>query len=241
MHELTRAELQVVLPPQIPRLQPILDAMAARGTVQTYREAGQANHYALLPSAKGWFDRPYWAGRETEDTRRLALLWLQNREEASGEELARGDMPTFRIVPVARALKHDPAILPLEELRPRIEAQSIAVVSWSPCRQIKSQAGQGCGHSLEVCFSFGSMARYLADQGMGREVSTAETLEIARACEEEGLAHCVENIDGYLGTLCNCCGLCSAHCPEKAVTLMLRRPENPLPDLGIFLERKLTR
>ena len=215
MHKMTLAEWQAAMPQHAGRLPEVLDTMAARGTIQTYRGPGKADRYALLPSAKGWFDTPYWSGRETADTRLLAPLWLQYREEAFGAELARGDMPIFRVVPVARALKHDPEILPFEELRPRIEAQSLAVVSFCPCRQMKNAVGQGCGHSLEVCFSFGSMARYLADQGMGREVSTVETLEIARACEEEGLAHCVENIDGYLGTLCNCCGCCCLFIDSK--------------------------
>jgi Pyruvate/2-oxoacid:ferredoxin oxidoreductase delta subunit len=205
---MTLTEWQAAIPEQASRLPGIMNAMAARGTVQTYRGRGKEDRYALLPSAKGWFDTPYWSGKETDDTRRLAPLWLTYREEAFGAEVARGDMPIFRVVPVGRALKHDPEILPFEDLRPRIKAQSFAVVSFCPCRQMKNAVGQGCGHSLEVCFSFGSMARYLADQGMGREVSIKETLEIARACEEEGLAHCVENIDGYLGTLCNCCGCC---------------------------------
>jgi Pyruvate/2-oxoacid:ferredoxin oxidoreductase delta subunit len=208
MHRMALAEWQAAMPEHAGRLPEILNAMAARGTVQTYRQPGNIVHYALLPSAKGWFDTPFWAGRETEATRCLAPLWLEYRAEAFGAELAKGDMPVFRVVPVGRTLKHDPEILPFEDLRPRIEAQSFSVVSFCPCRQMKAAVGEGCGHSLEVCFSFGSMARYLADQGMGREVSVTETLEIARACEEEGLAHCVENIDGYLGTLCNCCGCC---------------------------------
>jgi len=208
MQRMTLAEWQAAIPEQAPRLLEILNAMAARGTVQTFRQPGKEDRYALLPSAKGWFDTPYWSGRESDATRQLAPLWLKYREEAFGAALAKGDMPVFRIVPVGRALKHDPQILPFEDLRPRIEAQTFSVVSFCPCRQMKNAVGEGCGHSLEVCFSFGSMARYLADHGMGREVSIAETLEIARACEEEGLAHCVENIDGYLGTLCNCCGCC---------------------------------
>lgn len=215
MHKMTFAQLQAAASLPADRLVAILAAMAARGTLQTYRGRGKKDRYALLPSAKGWFDTPYWSGRETDGTRRLAPLWLQYREEAFGAELARGDMPIFRVVPVGKALEHNPEILPFEELRPRIEAQSIAVVSFCPCRQIKSAVNQGCGHSLEVCFSFGSMARYLADQGMGREVSVAQTLEIAKACAEEGLAHCVENIDGYLGTLCNCCGCCCLFIDSK--------------------------
>ena len=208
MHRMALTEWQAAMPERAARLPGILAAMAARGTVQTYRRPGKEDMYALLPSAKGWFDTPYWSGRETDATRRLSPLWLNYREEAFGAELARGDMPVFRVVPVSRALKHDPEILPFEDLRPRIEAQSLSVVSFCPCRQMKAVVDEGCGHSLEVCFSFGSTARYLADHGMGREVSIKETLEIARACEEEGLAHCVENIDGYLGTLCNCCGCC---------------------------------
>ena len=208
MHKMTPAELEKAIPEHASHLPETLRTMAARGTVQRYRRPGREDRFALLPSAKGWFDTPYWSGRATEDARRLAPLWLRYREEAFGAELARGDMPVFRVVPVGRALKHDPQVLPFEDLRPRIAAQSFAAVSFCPCRQMKAAVGEGCGHSLEVCFNFGSLARYLVDQGMGREVSVAETMEIAKACEEEGLVHCVENIEGHLSTLCNCCGCC---------------------------------
>ncbi|MGD9096810.1 MAG: hypothetical protein PVF97_01915 [Desulfobacterales bacterium] len=208
MHKMTPLELQAAMPSRTSRLPALLDRMAARGTIQVYREGGRAVRYALLPSAKGWYDTPYWDGRRRPDRERLAPLWLQYRDEAFGAELARGDMPTFRTVPVGRALKHASAVLPFERLRPQIEDQSFVALSRCPCRQIKHAVGEGCGRSLEVCFNFGSLARHLVDQGMGREVSVAETLEIVRACEEEGLVHCVENIDGYLGTLCNCCACC---------------------------------
>ncbi len=208
MHKMTSSDLQAAMPLQTSRLPAILDRMAARGTVQVFREDGVAVRYALLPSAKGWYDTPYWDSRQRDDQQRLAPLWLQYRDEAFGAELARGDMPTFRTLPIGRALKHDAAVLPFDQLRPQIEDQSFIALSRCPCRQVKNAVGEGCGHSLEVCFNFGSLARHLADQGMGREASVAETLEIVKACEEEGLVHCVENIDGYLGTLCNCCACC---------------------------------
>ncbi|MDJ0720154.1 MAG: 4Fe-4S dicluster domain-containing protein [Desulfobacterales bacterium] len=208
LHKMTLAELQTAMSLPASRLPVLLDRMAARGTLQVHREDGPAVRYALLPSAKGWYDTPYWDARRRTDRRRLAPLWLQYREEAFGAELARGDMPTFRTVPVGRALKHDTAVLPFDRLGPQIQDQAFIALSPCPCRQIKNAVGEGCGRSLEVCFNFGSLARHLVDQGMGREVSVAQTLEIVRACEEEGLVHCVENIDGYLGTLCNCCACC---------------------------------
>ena len=56
MHKMTRIDLEAALPQPTPRIQPILDTMAARGTVQTYRGQGEEDRYALLPSAKGWFE-----------------------------------------------------------------------------------------------------------------------------------------------------------------------------------------
>jgi Pyruvate/2-oxoacid:ferredoxin oxidoreductase delta subunit len=38
---------------------------------------------------------------------------------------------------------------------------------------------------------------------------------------------------------CLGCGLCAAHCVEKAVTLIPRQPANHPPDVATFLERKL--
>ena len=208
MHKMTLAELQTTISAPAPQLQECLERMAARGTVQTFQGSGKTDRYALLPSAKGWYDTPYWDDRQRHDRQGLAPLWLKYREEAFGAELARGDMPTFRTIPVGRALKQEATVLPFDRLRPQIEEQVFIAVSRCPCRQIKKAVDEGCGRSLEVCFNFGSMAHHLVNQGMGRRVSVAETLEIVKACAEGGLVHAVENIDGYLGTLCNCCPCC---------------------------------
>ena len=99
-------------------------------------------------------------------------------------------------------------ILPFEVLKTKVEEQDLIAVGHCPCRQIKRTVGEGCSRSLEVCFSFGAMAEYMLDYGMGRRVSLTETLAILAKCEEEGLVHSVENYDGKIGTLCNCCGCC---------------------------------
>jgi formate hydrogenlyase subunit 6/NADH:ubiquinone oxidoreductase subunit I len=114
----------------------------------------------------------------------------------------------MRVIPVSKSLDSTTEILPFEVVKTKVEEQALIAVGHCPCRQIKRTVGEGCSHSLEVCFSFGAMAGYMLDYGMGRRVSVAETLDILAQCEGEGLVHSVENYDGKIGTLCNCCGCC---------------------------------
>jgi NAD-dependent dihydropyrimidine dehydrogenase PreA subunit len=193
---------------QADRLEAILDRMAEKGTVLKNQTPGEEARYMLLPSEKGWCETVYWPGKETEHTRKLAPLWLKYRDEGYGEALARGDIPVMRVIPVSEALESATVILPFEVLKTKLEEQTLIAVGHCPCRQIKRSVGKGCSHSLEACFSFGDMARYMLDYRFGRQVSVAETLNILAKCEEEGLVHSVENYDGKIGTLCNCCGCC---------------------------------
>lgn len=197
------------------RLEPILDRMAKKGTVLKEQPPGKEARYMLLPSEKGWCETVYWSGKETEYTRKLAPLWLRYRDEGYGEALARGDIPVMRVIPVSESLESATEILPFEVLKPKVEEQDLIAVGHCPCRQIKRTAGEGCAHSLEACFSFGAMARYMLDYGFGRRVCVAEALRILSKCEKEGLVHSVENHDGKLGTLCNCCGCCCVFLDSK--------------------------
>jgi H+/Na+-translocating ferredoxin:NAD+ oxidoreductase subunit B len=204
----TLSELQSIFPEKGDELGAILDRMARRGTVFTSRKPGQEGKYRLLPSVVGWSETPFWAGKDTAETRKLAPLWLQYREEAFGAELARGDMPVMRVVPVEKSLRDSRKILPFDALQPKIEATSFQAVAHCPCRQMKRYVGEGCHHSTENCLHFGSMARYMVDQGMAREITMAETMEILGDAHQEGLVHIVDNLEGHMSTICNCCGCC---------------------------------
>jgi ferredoxin len=163
----------------------------------------------------GWAETPFWAGRETEATRRLAPLWLRYRDEAFGQELARGDMPVMRVLPVSGSLRDSREALPFDDLKPRIEAASYRAVGHCPCRQMTRSLGKGCRHTLECCLHFGGMGRYMVQQGMAREITAEETLKILKQSNEEGLVHIVDNVEGYMSTICNCCGCCCVFLDTK--------------------------
>jgi Pyruvate/2-oxoacid:ferredoxin oxidoreductase delta subunit len=59
------------------------------------------------------------------------------------------------------------------------------------------------------------MARYMVEQNLAREISKEETLKILQKANEEGLVHTAENMEGHLGTICNCCGCCCVFLDTK--------------------------
>lgn len=211
----TIAQLKEIYPDRADSLEETISRMVGRGTVFTIEKPGQDRTYRLLPSVVGWSETPFWAGVENDVVKKLAPLWLKYREEAFAEEFARGDMPIVRVVPVSKTLEESSDVLPYNALKPMVEKQSYCVVAKCPCRQIKKYAGEGCDHSLENCLHFGDMGKYMVEQGMGREISVEETLEILRASNEQGLVHISENLQGHMGTICNCCGCCCTFLDTK--------------------------
>lgn len=215
MQNKTLAELKGLYPIKADSLEEILSRMVEHGTVYTSQHPGKDRKYRLLPSVVGWSETPFWAGLDTERTRKLAPLWLQYREEAFGAELTRGDMPVMRVIPVSRTLQDSREVLPFDALKPMIEAASFRAVAHCPCRMMKKTMSEGCDHSLNNCLHFGSMGRYMVEHGMAREITVEETLRILKGANEEGLVHMADNIEGRLGAICNCCGCCCVFLDTK--------------------------
>ncbi len=208
MKNTTISELKEMLPDVAGSLEETLHTMVKRGTVYTGGRPGQERKYRLLPSVVGWAETPFWAGKETDVTKKLAPLWIRYREEAYGKELARGDMPVMRVLPVSRTLQDSREVLPFDALKPLVEAVSYRAVAHCPCRLMRKSVGEGCDHELVNCLHFGGMGRYMVEQGLAREVTSEETLKILKEANEGGLVHLADNVDGHIGTICNCCGCC---------------------------------
>jgi Pyruvate/2-oxoacid:ferredoxin oxidoreductase delta subunit len=62
---------------------------------------------------------------------------------------------------------------------------------------------------MEMCMSFGAAAEYYIENGIGREVSAEEAVEILREADRAGLVHAGTNTR-HLSNLCNCCPCCCA-------------------------------
>jgi ferredoxin len=70
--------------------------------------------------------------------------------------------------------------------------------------------GHECSFPRETCFTFNELAQPLIEIGLARRIQADEAIEILRGAEKAGLIHNVDNCEGHLKSMCNCCPCC---CP----------------------------
>jgi H+/Na+-translocating ferredoxin:NAD+ oxidoreductase subunit B len=200
-------ELSAMIAMPQDELEEILDGMVSKGTV--FRRArGDEMKYRLLPTVVGFSETPFWPGMDNEKTRRLAPLWNKYFASAFGKELGDREVPVMRVVTVEEEVSSGSQVQPFEAVKNLVEEADYRAVAFCPCRQIRAYAGEGCEHERENCFHFGSMGRYMVEQGMGRELTMDETLSKLREAHEEGLVFTTDNYQGKISTICSCCGCC---------------------------------
>jgi H+/Na+-translocating ferredoxin:NAD+ oxidoreductase subunit B len=205
----TLADCERANPDKAGRLEEILAAMARRGTVLTEQKPGRDRIYRLLPVIVGFAEVPFLDGEDTAEKRALAPLWKKYVEEDLARELERG-LPLIRVVPIAESLEDEGEVLPSDALEQKLEEASFMAVGHCPCRQIGAYTGAGCERDTENCMHFGSLGRYIVEQGIGRQIGKDEALRILRKATEDGLVHVCDNVQGSLHTICNCCPCCCA-------------------------------
>jgi ferredoxin len=120
---------------------------------------------------------------------------------------AQMDTQQLRVIPVAESLDSETAIMPYEAAERIIAEQSAIVVAPCICRKEQKLVGAGCDAPMEACFIFGSASNFYKDNGLGREVSQAEALELLQAGLDAGLVLQPSNAQKPIN-ICMCCGCC---------------------------------
>jgi len=113
----------------------------------------------------------------------------------------------MRVVPVAKSVSAEMAIMPFEAAEEIINKQSKIVVADCICRKEQEMIGKGCDKPKEVCLSFGAGAYYYEQNGLGRAIDKAEALDIVKKAVEAGLVLQPGNQQKALN-ICMCCGCC---------------------------------
>jgi len=113
----------------------------------------------------------------------------------------------LRVVPVAKSVSAEMAILPYEAAEEIINKQSKIVVSPCICRKEQKMIGKGCDKPMEVCLAFGAGAYYYEKNGLGREIDKEEALELVKKGVDAGLVLQPGNQQKSMN-ICMCCGCC---------------------------------
>ena len=178
----------------------LLERMAEKGLIFRLRKEDSVQ-YAATAFVVGFYEFQL----KTMD-RELAQLMEQYLEEAFGRQTSQQVVP-LRTIPVNRAIDVSWPVAPYEDVREIVKCKDRIAVANCICRVQQGLLEQACDRPLEVCFAFGSHAKYYVERGMGRWIGQEEALEILDQCEEAGLVPQPFNAQNP-GGMCNCCGDC---------------------------------
>jgi len=113
----------------------------------------------------------------------------------------------LRSIPIEKTIEIPTRLLPFEDIVSVVDRFEYYSVSQCPCRQRHNLDPEtlDCPHPMEVCLHFDELGRYTVENGMGREITKEETLDILRKAADAGLVHAISNWEDKPDTICNCC------------------------------------
>jgi Pyruvate/2-oxoacid:ferredoxin oxidoreductase delta subunit len=133
--------------------------------------------------------------------------------------------PYFRVLPVEATLKDELAgqhvevdyalpdpreVLPIDIVSEMVKKEPLIGISDCYCRIATENRGGHCEYIKDTCFTFNELAQTLIETGLARQIDAEEATSILRRAEEAGLIHNLDNCQGELKAMCNCCPCC---CP----------------------------
>ncbi len=113
----------------------------------------------------------------------------------------------LRVIPVSKSVSAEINIMPYEQAEEIIKSQSKIVVAPCICRTERAMVGEACGKPIENCLVFGTGAYYYEENGLGRNISQDEAIEILNTGIEAGLVLQPGNSKKPFN-ICMCCSCC---------------------------------
>jgi electron transport complex protein RnfB len=115
--------------------------------------------------------------------------------------------PQLRTIPVNKSISGELKVMTYENAEEMVRHVRKSVVAPCICRREFNLLGKGCDKPEETCLVFDGGAEYYLRNGLGREISQQETLDILKIAEEAGLVLQPSNAKEIVN-ICCCCGDC---------------------------------
>ncbi|MBM3142151.1 MAG: hypothetical protein FJ005_03740 [Chloroflexi bacterium] len=213
---LTELRTQAKLPPD--KLHERLKRLASKGLIIAYKtekdHAYEREHIIFMT------EQQVRKGEEGPQ-RTFFARFFNTLIEGEGGFTVPTKTPFYRVLPAEPAITKSSAlrtidinivvpdprsILPIDIITEMVRKDGTLIgVAECFCRKTKKLVADDCGHPRETCFVFNKLAESLIEYGFARKIDYAEAIEILKDCEAHGLVHCVDNCEGQILSLCNCC------------------------------------
>jgi ferredoxin len=185
------------------------EEFARRGLMQRIK-GSTVIRYTLGDSLFVSYRMPGWEGKNDEWNKKFAPLINEYYTDVYGEEFLGHPTKGLRTIPINETVEDTKTILPYEDVVKIVENFKIFSVAHCACRH-RHGLGHGedhCKHDTENCLHFDTLAKYKLQNGIGREITKEETLEILKKAADAGLVHGISNSLERMDTICNCCACC---------------------------------
>lgn len=167
----------------------ICEEMATKGLLMRARRAGVPYFHQLAEAHGIWeynmfhYDLDYTTAHQ--------ISWSSDVIA----NLYNSETPFYYAIPCEKEVVADGSILPYDDYEAIIKRNTKLAVSPCQCRlrrqvmgDFTEQAGGvECDHPLETCISTGEEAEYYIENGIGREITQEEALEILKTNVEKGM------------------------------------------------------
>jgi Pyruvate/2-oxoacid:ferredoxin oxidoreductase delta subunit len=197
------------------RVVQVFDDMAYKGKL-----VKAANFYAVLPFVPGLFEFYFTHNRDDPaKMKKAAKAYRELFYSGHPFELSAGNYTLYRVIPaveptektieINKSLEVQRQVLPFEVLKEYLSKADLFAVVPCSCRNAAKYSGHPCERTDEnFCVTTGFLAKSVLDQGVGRQITLDELMEIMKKAEKAGLVHETINIQDTSVFICNCCPCC---------------------------------
>jgi electron transport complex protein RnfB len=191
----TIEELAEIKQMKVEELKPRLDALAKKGVVWKIFRNG-ANRYRLCDPFVVFYRSVYWGGGRNSEHYVMAPL-LNKTFGETFEMFAHAHTRGLRTLPIEGVIEDTRAVMPFEDVLKVLDDQDFFCVGSCSCKAKHNldPDHENCKHYPfeENCVHFGDFARYMVENGHGRELTREECRDVLMRCADVGLVHGVSN------------------------------------------------
>jgi len=206
-HTLDQLSQRLRIPPD--KLLKEMQPMICKGLI--YEVQGKSAVRYSFPDHLFYLMRmPGWKGEDNEWNREILPLVNKYYVNHLGADFMGYPTKGLRAIPIAQTIKDPRRVTPYEDVLRFVDQEDYHTVSTCPCRHRHRIDPDlpSCKHETINCLHFGKLGRYIVRQGMGKEITKEETLEILDNAADAGLVHGISNTLTEPDTICNCCSCC---------------------------------